>query len=298
MKKSLFTILITVLIIAGCDGGTKSYERNLALADMTVSEDVLAIVDDQMAPPPPPLPSQEARDGSANQYDSDIPEVRQSEDKKIIKDGSVTLKVDDIEVAKKQADSLLVLFSAYYSSENMVNSDYALNYNLAIRIPSANFEKFISALDAGDGEITNKNVNARDVTIEFIDIQSRLSNKRSYLDRYRELLKQAKSVKDVLEIEEQIRSLVEEIESSEGRLKYLTDQVAYSTLNLTIFREKGYTYRPAVKGPFGERLKRSLSGGWNGLVTFTLILIRLWPLWIIFAVVISLWIRHRRKRKA
>jgi hypothetical protein len=153
-------------------------------------------------------------------------------------------------------------------------------------------------MESGGGQVTNKSINTRDVTTEFIDLESRLENKREYLARYRELLKQAKTVKDILEIEQQIRVIVEEIESSEGRLKYLSDQVSYSTLSLTLTKEKGYTFHPAVKGSFAERLKRSLHGGWNGLVSFALVLIRLWPAWIILAVAVLLFRVYRRRRKS
>lgn len=71
------------------------------------------------------------------------------------------------------------------------------------------------------------------MTDQFIDLETRLANKREYLERYRELVKKAVSVKEILEIEEKIRLLEEEIESVTGRLKYLGDQVDFSTLNLT-----------------------------------------------------------------
>jgi len=232
-----------------------------------------------------------------NQTENDLPAAIVTDKKKIIRDGSITIKVKDLEAAKSRVDTLVQQFNAYYNSENLMNYEFSVSYRLSIRIPSAMFDKFISAVESGDGEVTEKIINALDVTTEFIDLESRLINKRSYLERYRELLKQARTVKEILEIEEQIRTIVEEIDSTEGRLKYLSDQVSYSTLNLTLNKDTGYGYHRDIKGPFGERLKRSLSGGWNGLVTLTLVLIRLWPLLIILAVVIPVWVTYRKKRK-
>ncbi|WP_083391928.1 DUF4349 domain-containing protein [Epilithonimonas lactis] len=58
----------------------------------------------------------------------------------------------------------------------------------------------------------------------------RLENKLTYLEKYRDLLKKSNSTKDILEIQENIRALEEEIESSKGRLKFIDDKVKYSII--------------------------------------------------------------------
>jgi len=287
MKNKLFAMIAACFIIAGCNGGNKMERMS--------SDSVLAEIntDYEMAPPIPEEDKAINRSGNDNSDDQTIP----NDKKKMIKDGTMSITVSDIDVTKKRVDSLLKIYNAYYSSENLYNNDYSQTYNLNIRVPAMNFELLITEIESGKGEVTSKIINARDVTVEYFDLESRLANKRSYLERYRELLRQAKTVKDILEIEEQIRSLTEEIDSAEGRLKYLSDQVAYSTLNLNITREKGYVYRPKERGPISDRLKRAVSGGWNGLVSFFLLLIRLWPAWIILAIVLPLVNRYYRKRK-
>lgn len=293
MKTRLFLSVIGVLIIAGCNGSGPSEKDGYALSEMSV--------DQQAAPAPEMLNKEESRMADINVDPVAIPDADPvsvpADKKKIIKDGSLSIKVDDLEKAKRDADSLVAFFNGYYGSENIWNDDNATTYSLTVRIPALSFEKFISAMESQGGQITNKSVNTRDVTTEFIDLESRLENKREYLARYRELLKQAKTVKDIIEIEQQIRVIVEEIESSEGQMKYLSNQVSFSTLNLTLTKEKGYTFRPPVKGSFAERLKRALSGGWYGLVSFALFLVRMWPAWIILAVAVPLFRVYRRRRK-
>lgn len=293
MKTRLFLLALGALLIAGCNGSGSDGKEHLAMEEIMVGQSV---------PAPPLLNKEESRMADINADPVATPELDPAsvpaDKKKIIKDGSLNIKVDDLEKAKRHSDSLVAAFNGYYGSENIWNDDNATTYSLTVRIPAVSFEKFIAAMESGGGQVTNKSVNTRDVTTEFIDLESRLENKREYLARYRELLKQAKTVKDILEIEQQIRVIVEEIESSEGRLKYLSDQVSYSTLNMTLTKEKGYTFHPAVKGSFAERLKRSLHGGWNGLVSFALILIRLWPAWIILAAAVPLFRIYRRKRKS
>ena len=285
MKKSIFLILLTILIITSCHQ-KDTYKESVAFADMEMEEEIMPITRQQKnLPPLPPTPPME--------------QLKNEEvvKKKIIKDGRIGLKVSDLESTKTRVDSLIKRYDAYYSNENLNNSDRESSYNLTIRIPSSSFESFIHAIEIGNGEILYKEVDARDVTDEFIDLETRLQNKRAYLKRYQELLNKARNVKEILEVEEKIRALEEEIESTTGRLKYLGDLVDYSTLRLNIYKQKDYKYNPKKREKFSERIKQSLSKGWFGLIDFFLLLIKIWPFWIVTILIIYFIRKMRRNRK-
>lgn len=216
--------------------------------------------------------------------------------KKIIKDGNISVKTNDIEASKKGFDDLLKKFNAYYESEDFQNNDQTISYDLKIRIPAENFEKLISTIENGKDEVKSKSIQARDVTEEYVDIETRLINKREYLKRYKELLSKAFTVKDILSIEENVRTLQEEIESKEGRLKYLNDQVAFSTLNINLFKEKEFIFKPQPQDKFSERVKTSLSNGWTSVVNFILWTISIWP-FIILALAVFFIIRRVNKKR-
>lgn len=216
--------------------------------------------------------------------------------KKIIKDGHMTVKSTDIAESKKSMDGILKNLKAYYETEELQNNDYRTSYTLRIRIPSENFEQLISAIESGGDEIMHKSIQTRDVTEQYMDIETRLTNKRGYLKRYKELLAKANSIKDILSIEAEIRPLEEEIESQEGRLRYLSDQVAFSTLNMTLYTDKEYVYKPQPKDNFWERVKKSVSSGWSAVVDFVLWTIAVWPFIILILIVYYQVRRVRRKR--
>ncbi len=207
------------------------------------------------------------------------------------------IRVKKLEQGKIGIDSLVKKFRGYYAEETYNNQDYSHDFTLKIRIPSEKFELFIAQAESAIGELVFKSVSSRDVTEEFIDLETRLKNKKNYLNRYGELLKQAKSVKDILEIEEKTRVIEEEIESTEGRLKYLNNQVDFSTLELRITKKNDYNFIPQNEGNFFDRLRFSLVKGWYGLVTFTLFIIRLWPFWIIVSLIYYLLRKILRRRK-
>jgi len=278
MKKIIPIFIMTILIVS-CH--QKQMDKaSYALTDM--EEEMIPITRQSPNSPPPPI---------------DKIEKQEVIKKKIIKDGRLGLRVKELDNTKLRVDTLIRNYGGYYANESFNNTDWESSFNLKIRIPSANFEKFITEIETGDGEIEYKEIDARDVTDQFIDLETRLETKRNYLKRYNDLLKQAKSVKEILEIEEKIRGLEEEIESTTGRLKYLSDLVDYSTLDLTISKRKDFKYNPVNRDKFSERLKQSLSKGWYGFVDFLLFIIKIWPFWIIVILILYFWRKYKKTRK-
>jgi len=131
-------------------------------------------------------------------------------------------------------------------------------------------------------------------------LQSRLETKKAYLQQYRNLLNKASRVSDMLEIEREIRTITEEIESTQGRLKYLTDQVNYSTLTLTLTEPIEFKYEAEARDSFWERLKEGVSGGWYGLINFIIGIFSIWPFWIAVGAAwyfVAKWWKKRKKAK-
>ena len=217
--------------------------------------------------------------------------------KKIIKDGKLGIKVSSLKASKTNIDTLVRNLGGYYDKESLTNNDYSTEYDLKIRIPSNNLEILIEKIEKGEGQVSYKEIDARDVTEEFIDLETRLTNKQKYLTRYQELLKSTKSIKEILDIQEKIRGLEEEIESTTGRLKYLNDLVNYSTLELNISQKKDYKFTPEYRENFFEKLKQSLSSGWYGFIDFILFLLSNWAIIILFTVILYFINKYRKQRK-
>ena len=276
MRKFLSIFILAILI--SCN---QKQAENDSYALGNVEEEMIPITRETADIPPPAIAKIEKQD-----------DIR----KKIIKDGRLGLLVWELEKTKSRIDILIKNHGGYYANESYNNSDWESSFNLKIRVPFTNFEKLINDIESGDGEIQYKEIEARDVTDQFIDLETRLENKRNYLIRYNDLLKQAKNVNEILEIEEKVRGLEEEIESTTGRLKYLGDLVDYSTLDLTISRKKEFKYNPVNRDKFTERIKQSLSKGWYGFVDFLLFVIKIWPFWILVTLVIYFWRKFKKRR--
>jgi len=113
------------------------------------------------------------------------------------------------------------------------------------------------------GKIVSKSVNSRDVTEEFYDLDTRLSTRRILLERLQTYLKQAKDVKDMIEIESKINDVTTEMERMQGRLNRLTEQIDYSEIDiyakLPVNRTEEGFILPDTKSQFREFCKNILN---------------------------------------
>ncbi|MBS4044533.1 MAG: DUF4349 domain-containing protein [Chitinophagaceae bacterium] len=276
MKNYKTFIVILTIIISACHS-----EKNKSEFIASTGQRDEAIVYAPEAPPPPQLEEQLKYTSPKIVKDEEVNEEEKpiiNQEKKVIKNGSISIKSFQIDSSKKYVNEQLKKYQAYYESEVLSNESDKVSYDLKIRIPSANFEQFIKGIENGKDEIIAKSIQAEDVTEEYVDIETRLNNKRKFLKRYQELLTKANTIKDMMAIEENIRTLQEEIESKEGRLKFLNHQVGYSTLEINLFQPKEYVFKPETQDGFFERVKNSISKGSYFIIDVIIFFIRLWPL--------------------
>ncbi|KMQ67490.1 hypothetical protein ACM39_13725 [Chryseobacterium sp. FH2] len=216
--------------------------------------------------------------------------------KKIIKNGEMTIQVGDIKRAQNQISEILTKTKAYIQKENFRNTDVDENLELVIRVPHKNFDTLIDSFSDGVGSVLSKNISSNDVTEEYTDVSIKLANKKIYLEKYRDMLKSAKTTKDMLEIQENIRELEDEIDVAEGRLRFIDDRVNYSTLNLSLYKEKVRTSTTSKIG-FGSRFGDSFTEGWNSFIGFFLGIISFWPFFLLIPILIFLWRKWKGRRK-
>ncbi len=278
MKNTI--LFICLLLFAGCFDGNQ---------DQQFTESVPSGMDYNEGPSEPPAPPQ---GDPLNQEDPKKEVVDKG--KKIIRDGSINMEVEKLAEAKLFIDTTLKAFGAYYENETFESNNYESLYRLKIRVPASNFDNLINAANEQGGKILLKNINARDVTEEFYDITTRLENNQSYLEQYRKLLDRARTINDILEIQEKIRVIEEEMDSKKGQLKFLSDQVGYSTLNLTLIEK--HEWREGNKKSIGQKILASLKSGGEIFVEFVLVVLGLWPFVILVGIGIY-FIKWRRAAK-
>jgi hypothetical protein len=172
---------------------------------------------------------------------------------------------------------------------------------ITVRVPAEGLQSLVDQL-SGLGDVTASSVNRQDVTEITLDLQARVDAAQASVDRLTELMAQAGSVADLIAAEAALSERQATLESYQQQLKYYDEQVAMSTLTVTL-TEPVETVEANPAG-FGD----GLAAGWNGLVaTLNGIVIAIGFLipWLLVLAVIGLivWgivtlVRRRKSRQA
>jgi hypothetical protein len=163
----------------------------------------------------------------------------------------------------------------YISNENQNRESGNLENSWTVRIPAEKFDTFLGDVEKESIYVDSKNVSAEDVTAEYVDNELRIKSKQKVFERYLELLKQAKNVQEIMAVEEQIRVIREEIESKEGRQKYLNDQVSFSTITVSFYQETETSSAP--EQPFYVKIWKNFVEGWSSFFNMIIGLFYLIP---------------------
>ncbi|GAB4283896.1 MAG: hypothetical protein Kow0068_08840 [Marinilabiliales bacterium] len=309
MKKTVLILAIGTIFfvfLTGCQNKSESILKNLAENNLDYTsntndyykgdyDDATYSEESEYTDDYEPEEATVSDDQSDFQVDiSDIQQVKTPD--KIIKTANISVEVKNYADALKQIKAAINKWGGYISSENENEYGYMISNYLTIRVESKNFENLVNDITVPVEKVVSKSITAMDVTEEFIDIEARLKTKREVEQRYMELLRKSTSVQDILYIEDKIRVIREEIEAKEGRLKYLKDQVSYSTINLDI---KEYFQNDVNEPGFFEKSGKALSSGWKGFLAFLIGLLYLWPLWLITGVglYVLLKLLNRKKKR-
>lgn len=151
------------------------------------------------------------------------------QEKKLVKTGFVMLEVQSLSEANTAVESWSSSFGGYISNSysNQMNASYT------VKIPASHFDEAMKTV--GDfGILREHSVSTQDVSEQFYDLETRLSNKKVMRENLQKYLSQAKDIKDMLQIEKELTAVLSEIESMEGSIKRLSNQIDYATITVSV----------------------------------------------------------------
>lgn len=204
-----------------------------------------------------------------------LAKYQQSEpDRYLIKNAILTLETADVRAAAKQLAELAKALQGYVSdSHEAVDGIGSRSVTMTVRVPYQQFESATLRIEAL-GKVQDKQVSAEDVTEEFVDTTARTRNLKKSEERLLEHLSHTGKLPDTLAIEHELTRVREEIERTEGRLRFLAHRISYSTFNVT-FRETAHaqTVTPVetfstgkVATDAGRELIGFLQGVWAAVI--------------------------------
>lgn len=215
---------------------------------------------------------------------------------KIIKSASVKYKVKDVKLTARRIQKITEELNGYISDLRFENNLYQKENKFTIKVPQNNFNSIMDSIAKFADFVDFENITSKDVTEEYIDLQTRLNTKLEVKKRYETILRnKAKTVKDILATEEKLRVIQEEIEASQGKLNYLSNRVSLSTIQVNLYETVAYKEEPnSYTKTFLSKTKNGFSYGWKLVENIIIGIITIWPLIIIGFLVFFL-IKRRRK---
>lgn len=211
----------------------------------------------------------------------------------LIRRASLDVRVDDYEEATEAIPQIVGQFDAYFAGEQARRTERRVSTTYTIRVAAAQFDSLLAALTEVADVVTERQVTVDDVTEEYVDVEARLRARRAVEAQYVTLLGRASSVEDVVAVQEKLADVREEIESAEGRLRFLRDRAAFSTITLTVYER---STSGGLAGPgLGSRLADAFGNGWQALLSAIVGVVTLWPLWLFLGLLVVAWRAFRRR---
>lgn len=208
----------------------------------------------------------------------------------------------EVRSAKKTHDQLAGIASkagGYVTVSSLTGEEGAQSGAVAMRVPAAKYASVLAEVSKL-GKVLSKQEKGEDVTEEFVDLQSRIRNLKREEEAFLVVLKKATRVPDILAVERELSRVRGEIEQAVGRAKYLENQVALSTVNVS-FNEPVPVVTQAVNWNVTQtalRCLHSLGEVFRVISSVIILLIVYIPLWAFIGLVWYVVRRLTRSRAA
>jgi hypothetical protein len=171
-------------------------------------------------------------------------------DRKLIR--TATLQIEAGAVSQKFEDvaNIAVSSGGLVFSSTFGNDGERQTASVTIRVPNERYEEVLAQLRRL-GDVRSEQSNATDVTEEFTDLQSNLNNLHATEREYLKLLAQARTIDEILTVQDRINATRAQIEQVQGRLNLLGNQtdLATITVHLTPLVAQPVTEDNGASGP-------------------------------------------------
>lgn len=225
----LIVICLTALLISACSSNDSAEDHNMGgneEASKAPSESGDSMLNEDTS--------------VSENVKTDVQEEAFRKDRKVIFNAFLNLRVDNFKKAQSSLEAKAESYGGYIVNSQTNNYDDQLNGNMVFRIPDNHFQDFLHDSEGIAAEVTERQVTGNDVTEEYVDLESRLKSKRTVEARLLDFMKDAAKTEDLLKISEDLNRVQEEIEQLLGRIKYIDNQTAYSTVTINMMQNLVY----------------------------------------------------------
>ena len=211
-----------------------------------------------------------------------------SEERKIIETINLNVQTTKFEELMENTKSKIKELNGYVESSNISGREID-SYNnrfaeMKIKIPAENSEYF-KAFISGNSVVIRESVTTEDITLKYVDMESRIIALRSEQDSLEKLLENAKNTSEIITIRQQLTDVIYKIESYESQLRTYDNLVDYCTITLNIAEvdRTAIVEEQSTWEEIGTNLSRNFENVWDGIVAVFIFFISAVPYMLPFA---------------
>ncbi len=302
-KKGLALLLAGMMILASGCGSSSMMTTESAVAENSAAMDT-AYAGSQYEE----VAEEDVMDSGSGVISENGLEAQVENGRKLIRTIYLSLQTTDFDSVLSDLSAKTTELGGYIESSSVSGNNYyyqSTRYaSYTIRIPSDQLDQFVTVV-SDLGNVTQKNESVDDVTLQYVDVESRKKALETEQERLLELLSQAENMEDLLVIESKLSDVRYELENYGSQLRMLDNQIDYSTVNVDVDEVERVT-DTGEKSFFGEikdRFGNSLYTVGRDIRGFIIVVLGSLPILIVWAVIIVIVvlavkkIRKRRKQK-
>ena len=225
-----------------------------------------------------------------------------TQQRKIIRNANLTLETGSPEEASRKIQQIAESKNGFVITSETRTSDQSggsaiTTIKVSLRVPAERFDQTISEIRQTATRTVTEKVEGQDVTEEFIDVQARLNAKKALEAQFLEIMKQARSVADALQVQTEIAEVRGEIERLEGRRKFLESQTSLSTITVSlqtpaVFAQGSTGFFSKLADAFGDGIDAAL----NVVLFLITAFLALLPFFVLLGVPLYLLVRYLKRR--
>ena len=303
-RKAITVIILSALVsavLAGC-GASSDSSSKYAMEDRTAGaapamEEAVDYSDDiyEYEAEDYEEPVEETAGSGEGSAPSDA-EIMSNSNRKLIKTVNITAETREFDKLIANVTDRIASLGGYAQSMDVQGSSYD-SYNekrsafIVARIPANKLDFFVKGIE-DESNITSKNESAEDVTLQYADVEAHKESLKIEQARLNELLEQADTLENIIELENRLTEVRYEIESYESRLRTMNNQVEYSTVNLNVYEVIEYTPEPVAEKTFWQRLSEgfldSCEEAWETIQDFIIGFVSLLPMLLVVVVILAI----------
>jgi len=298
-KMRILAVLLTAtFILAGCGSSKDSYSNGGAAYTEEASDSYYASDDFYETA----IEEDVAEDGYDQGQESREENSSVQSNRKLIKKVSLTVETTEFDKLIDHLTAKIDRLGGYVESSEIygggIYDGSTRSAEYTVRIPSASLDSFVSEVSE-ESNVTHKSQNVEDITLQYVDLQSKKEALSVEQERLLALLEEADSLESVITLESRLTDVRYELQSMESRLRTYDNLVDYSTVNISIHEVEIYT-PPEPTGIWEEistGFVGSLKGVGNGILDFVIGFIVALPYLVVWGIIITVIVLIVRKIK-